>query len=65
MEMSLCERFPAMTPLSIRREKAVDVFTLVVRYSNYSSSQQENAEKAQKNAGKPKIIRRPASDTWF
>lgn len=58
MEMSLCERFPAMTPLTLRREKAVDVFTLIVRYANYSNRQA-------KSAGKPKIIRRPASDTWF
>lgn len=50
-----------MTPLTIRREKARDFFTLVVRYNNYSDKQQKKA--AQPN--KPKIIRRPASDTWF
>ena len=58
MQMSLCERFPAMTPLTLRRERAVDVFKLIVRYAGYSKKQT-------KNAGKPKIIRRPASDTWF
>ena len=58
LEMSLCERFPAMTPLSIRKERAVDVFRLIVRYAGY-------AKKQSKNAGKPKIIRRPAGDTWF
>ena len=58
MQMSLCERFPAMTPLTLRREKARNVFTLFVRYIGYSAKQT-------KNAGKPKIIRRPASDTWF
>lgn len=56
--MSLCERFPALTPLSLRREKAREVFILVTRYNIYSNKQQ-------KNAGKPKIIRRPAGDTWF
>lgn len=61
MEMSICERFPAMTPLSLRHEKARDFFTLVVRYSNYSSKQQKSAAEP----SKPKIIRRPASDTWF
>lgn len=61
MEMSICERFPAMTPLTIRREKARDFFTLIVRYSNYSDKQQKKAEQP----SKPKIIRRPASDTWF
>ena len=58
MQMSLCERFPALTPLALRREKAREVFILVTRYNIYSNKQQ-------KNAGKPKIIRRPASDTWF
>lgn len=47
-----------MTPLSIRKERAVDVFRLIVRYAGY-------AKKQSKNAGKPKIIRRPAGDTWF
>jgi len=58
MEMSLCERFPAMTPINLRREKAREVFLLITRYNTYSAKQK-------KNAGKPKIIRRPASDTWF
>lgn len=58
MEMALCECFPSVTPFSIRREKAVDVYTLIIRYNKY-------AKKKKKNEGKPKIIRRPASDTWF
>ena len=56
--MNLCERFPALTPLGLRREKAREVFILISRYRIYSNKQQ-------KNAGKPKIIRRPAPDTWF
>ena len=58
MQMGLCERFPALTPLRLRREKAREVFILISRYNIYSARQQ-------KNAGKPKIIRRPAPDTWF
>ena len=50
-----------MTPLTLRREKARDVFVLIVRYNNYSSKQQKNTAEP----SKPKIIRRPASDTWF
>ena len=57
MEMTLCECFPPMTPLTLRKEKCVEVFTLIVRYSKY-------ARKKKKNNG-TKIIRRPASDNWF
>ena len=58
MEMTLCEQFHAVTPFTIRRERAVDVYALIVKFSRY-------AKKKKKQAGKPKIIRRPASDTWF
>jgi len=58
MQMSVCERFPALTPLALRKERARDVFILVTRYNIYSKKQQ-------KDAGKPKVIRRPAPDTWF
>lgn len=58
MEVMLCERFPAFTPISLRREKATEVFNLITRYNIYSA-------KKQKNAKKPKIIRRPAGDDWF
>jgi hypothetical protein len=59
MEMSLSERFYAMTPLTLRREKAREVFLLISRYNKYSKKN----EKKQKN-GK-KIIRKPAGDNWF
>ena len=58
MEMSLSERFTSMTPLTLRREKARDVFLLIVRFNKYSRKQ-----KKQKN-GK-RIIRKPAGDDWF
>ena len=58
MKISLCECFPSVTPFTIRREKAVDVYTLIIKYSKY-------AKKKKKNEGKPKIIRKPASDLWF
>lgn len=47
-----------MTPLTLRREKARDVFLLIVRFNKYSRKQ-----KKQKN-GK-RIIRKPAGDDWF
>lgn len=58
MKMTLCECFPSLTPFTLRREKAVSVYTLIVKYSKY-------AKKKKKNDGKPKVIRRPASDNWF
>lgn len=58
IEMTLCEQFTSVTPFTIRRERAVDVYALIVKYSRY-------AKKKSRDAGKPKIIRRPASDTWF
>ena len=60
MQVNLCERFPALTPLNLRHEKARHVFRLFVRYIKY-------AKKAKKNTTKDgkRIIRRPASDTWF
>jgi hypothetical protein len=58
MEVNLSERFPAMTPLTLRKERAHEVFLLINRYNRYSKK-----EAKQKN-GK-RIIRRPAGDDWF
>lgn len=56
--MTLCDRFPALTPFSIRKEKMVDVFRLISKYNEYS-------KKEVKKANQPKVIRRPAGDDWF
>ena len=60
MQVTLCQSFPAFTPLTLRREKAREVFMLLTRYSRYLRRQKRNTTKSGK-----KIIRRPASDTWF
>lgn len=57
MQMTLCEVFPPLTPLTLRKERGVDVFKLIVKYNRY-------AKKKKKSGGK-KIIRKPASDTWW
>ena len=57
MQMNLSERFPALSPLSLRREKAREVFILLSRYNRY-------ARKLRRSGGK-KIIRKPAGDNWF
>lgn len=56
--MTLSDRFPALTPLSIRRERMVDVFKLVGKINRYSKT-------VKKKENKPKIIRRPAGDDWY
>jgi hypothetical protein len=61
MEMSLCECFPTMTPLTLRKERSVDVFRLIVKYNRYARKK----KKAEKTSKGKKIIRRPASDNWF
>lgn len=55
--MTLCDRFPSLTPFSIRRERAKDVYILIARLNKYG--------KTEKKKNKPNIIRRPAGDDWF
>lgn len=50
-----------MSPISLRREKAREVMTLIKRYRKYA---RKNNKSKKANGGK-RIIRRPASDTWF
>lgn len=49
-----------MTPLTLRKEKAREVFVLIKRYNKYSKKQKKETE-----SGGKKIIRRPAGDNWF
>jgi hypothetical protein len=57
MELSICERFPSLSPFDVRREQAKEVFLLIRRLNDYSDRQA--------NPKKPRKIRRPASDNWF
>lgn len=56
MTMSMVERFPAMSPFNLRREKAREVFLLIVRFNRWSKKQKKKSSN---------IIRRPAGDDWF
>jgi len=56
MEISICERFPALSPFDVRRTKAAEVFLLIRRMNNYNK---------QNKSGKKKVLRRPAGDDWF
>lgn len=62
MEITLCDRFPAYTPTSLRRERAHEVFLLINRYSKYSKK--ENDSKTSTDAGVI-VKRKPAGDNWF
>lgn len=57
MNMNICERFASLNPFDIRRKSAKEVFLLVKRLNEYNRNNLNSSGK--------KIIRRPASDTWF
>lgn len=59
--MMLCNRFPSLTPLSIRKERAYEVFLLLKKYIDYNKRE----EKKQKQNNGKRIIRKPAGDDWF
>lgn len=59
MEVNLSKEFPTISPLTLRKEKARDVFLLVRRNNRYLRNE------AKEKTGKKKIIRRPAGDDWF
>lgn len=59
MEISICERFPSLSPFDVRREKASEVFLLMRRMSNYNHYQNKNVKNGKQ------VIRKPAGDDWF
>ena len=72
IEVGLSRSFPALSPISIRRTRAAEVFLLLRRYNEYIQRENEKSEKGsaggrtemRQKDGK-KIIRRPAGDDWF
>ncbi len=54
--MGLCERFPALTPFDLRRERLHEFCVLVERLNDYTK--RENSQGTKK-------IRRKAGDDWF
>ena len=61
IEITLFDRFPALTPMSLRRTRARDIFKVIVKLGKHAKKEKtEEAKKAMK-----RIIKRPASDTWF
>jgi hypothetical protein len=58
LEVSVCDRFPAATPFTVRREPAREVFLLMRRMTTYNEHHKHD------ETGK-QTIRRPAGDNWF
>lgn len=56
MELTISERFPGLNPISIRREKAKEVFLLIRRLKNDNKIQRQQKKSKR---------RKPAGDNWF
>ena len=61
IEVLLSERFPALSPISIRRTKAREIFKIINKLTIYSKKE----KKQQVKANTKHIIAKQASDTWF
>lgn len=59
MSDTLCKAYPALTPFSVRRERAREVFLLVHRMN--SKPRTKNGEEIDAQGR----VRRPAGDNWF
>lgn len=68
LELTLCDRFPSFTPISLRRERAKEVFLLMKRLIRKTEREEKEKYKGGKiittTSGK-KILRKPAGDDWF
>lgn len=62
MCVAICNRFPALTPFSVRAMPAREVFLLIRRLNIYDKRQKQKPEN--KFAKKGRIVR-PAGDNWF
>ena len=61
IEVLLSERFPALSPVTLRRTKAREVFKIINKLTIYSKKE----KKQQVKANTKHIIAKQASDTWF
>lgn len=58
----MCKTFPSLTPFTLRKEKAVEVFELIRRLNGYIEYEKEEKVTAQTESN---VIVRPAGDNWF
>lgn len=57
----LCEKYPALTPFAVRRERAKEVILLINRTNTHPKAQKSNGQEVDSRGR----IRRPAGDNWF
>lgn len=60
--MNMCKTFPSLTPFTLRKEKAVEVFELIRRLNRYIEYEKEEKVTTQTESN---VIVRPAGDNWF
>lgn len=61
IEVLLSERFPALSPVTLRQTKAREVFKIINKLTVYSKKEKQKQAKA----ATKHIIKKQASDTWF
>lgn len=61
MQLSICDRFPSMSPFDIRKQRFSEVFLLIRRLTENNKNKKKNinAKTGQR------IIRKKANDDWF
>lgn len=59
--VTLCERFPDLNPIKVRKYPAHEVFLLIKRLSKYNAKQKTKSNTVN-NSG---VIRKKAGDDWF
>ncbi len=64
IELSLCRYFPALSPLSLRNERAIDVFNLLKRFISHLERENEKSENEVTEDG-VKVINIDATDDDF
>ena len=65
IEVMLSERFPALSPLEIRRSKAREVFTLIKKLTIYAKKEKKEQAQKEAKANMKHIVKMQASDSWF
>lgn len=68
MTDSLCQRYPGITPLNIRREKVGEVFLLINRINKRERRKKgigENEQVQKDSKGRIHIRRKATNDNWY
>ena len=64
MELVLSERFPSMTPITIRKEKNGEVFKLIKRLGEHIQRDKEINGEIVEYHGR-RVLKKKAGDNWF